>query len=232
MVEEQLRGRDITDERVLAAMGRVPRHLFVPSAQRWSAYDDGPLPIGHGQTISQPYMVACMTERLRLTPTSKVLEVGTGSGYQAAVLAELVADVWTIERHPELARNAEELLLQLGYTNVRVIVGDGSLGFAADAPYDAILVTAAAPRVPEALLAQLAPGGRMIIPIRAGFADDLKLIERLPDTFVESAPEAAQTGPSGRKPSDAPPAPQPQYRETSVVGCTFVPLVGEQGYSG
>ena len=217
MVEVQLRGRGIADERVLEAMERVPRHLFVPASQRRSAYEDGPLPIGQGQTISQPYMVARMTELLRLTPDSKVLEVGTGSGYQAAVLAELAGQVWTIERHPELAGQAEELLLQLGYTNVRVVVGDGSLGFPHEAPYDAIIVTAAAPRLPEALGAQLVPHGRMVIPIREGYVEDCKLIERLPD------PEpSAQESPSG--------ATAPKFRETSIVGCTFVPLIGKQGF--
>jgi protein-L-isoaspartate(D-aspartate) O-methyltransferase len=217
MVEVQLRGRGVADERVLEAMERVPRHLFVPSSQRRSAYDDTPLPIAEGQTISQPYMVARMTELLGLTPDSKVLEVGTGSGYQAAVLAELAGQVWTVERHPELARRAEELLTQLGYTNVRVIVGDGSVGFVPDAPYDAIIVTAAAPRLPEALLEQLAPHGRMVIPIHEGYAEDCKLIERLTE------PPAAPGAVPGERPT-------PRYRETSIVGCTFVPLIGEQGY--
>jgi protein-L-isoaspartate(D-aspartate) O-methyltransferase len=217
MVEVQLRGRGIADQRVLEAMERVPRHLFVPASQRWSAYEDGPLPIGQGQTISQPYMVARMTELLRLTAGSKVLEVGTGSGYQAAVLAELAGEVWTIERHPELAHHAEELLLQLGYTNVRVIVGDGSLGFPPEAPYDAIIVTAAAPRLPEALGEQLAINGRMVIPIREGHIEDCKLMERLPDH--EARPEETPSS-----------ATAPKFRETSIVGCTFVPLIGEQGF--
>jgi protein-L-isoaspartate(D-aspartate) O-methyltransferase len=217
MVEVQLRGRGLTDKRVLEAMERVPRHLFVPPSQRRSAYDDTPLPIAEGQTISQPYMVARMTELLRLTPDSTVLEVGTGSGYQAAILAELAGRVWTVERHPELAHGAERLLVQLGYTNVRVIVGDGSMGFAPDAPYDAIIVTAAAPRPPEALLEQLAPCGRMVIPIREGYAEDCKLIERLPEP--PAAPGAAPSEP-----------PTSKYRETSILGCTFVPLIGEQGF--
>jgi protein-L-isoaspartate(D-aspartate) O-methyltransferase len=154
---------------------------------------------------------------LHLTPDSKVLEVGTGSGYQAAVLAELAGHVWTIERHPELAHQAEELLLQLGYTNVTVIVGDGSLGFPSEAPYDAIIVTAAAPRLPEALSKQLGPNGRMVIPIREDYVEDCKLIERLPDP--EPSPEETPVG-----------ATTPKFRETSIVGCTFVPLVGEQGF--
>ena len=217
MVEVQLRGRGIGDRRVLEAMERVPRHLFVPPSQRWSAYEDEPLPIGQGQTISQPYMVARMTELLRLTPESKVLEVGTGSGYQAAILAELAGRVWTIERHPELAQRAEEVLGQLGYANVEVIVGDGSLGFPPGAPYDAIIVTAAAPRVPEALGKQLVPHGVMVIPVREGYIEDCKLIERLPD--VERGPEEGNTAPTA-----------PKFRETSIVGCTFVPLIGKQGF--
>jgi protein-L-isoaspartate(D-aspartate) O-methyltransferase len=219
MVEDQLRARGLTDTRVLEAMGSVQRHLFVPTAQRYAAYDDAPLPIGLGQTISQPYMVACMTELLHLAPTHRVLEVGTGSGYQAAVLATLASAVWTIERHAELAHQAEERLAQLGYTNVRVIAGDGTLGFPEAAPYDAIIVTAAAPHVPEALREQLAVGGRMVIPVAARYAEDLKLLERLPDE-----PAAAED-------SGAPAAPAaPRYRETSILGCVFVPLIGEQGY--
>jgi protein-L-isoaspartate(D-aspartate) O-methyltransferase len=236
MVEDQLRARDIADERVLAAMAKVPRHLFVPAFQRRFAYEDGPLPIGSGQTISQPYMVARMTELLRLKPTDRVLEIGTGSGYQAAVLAELAAEVWTVERHVELAQRAEELLLQLGYTNVRVIAGDGSVGFPEAAPYDGIIVTAAAPSVPEALRSQLVVDGRMVIPVSAGFSHDLLLIERLPD-----APKAGVTAGGGdeavppagdaRAATEMPPsASAPRFRETSILACVFVPLIGEQGY--
>jgi protein-L-isoaspartate(D-aspartate) O-methyltransferase len=206
MVNDQLRARCMADKRVLAAMEKVPRHLFVPASQRRSAYIDGPLPIGLGQTISQPYMVARMTELLRVAPTDRVLEIGTGSGYQTAVLAELAAEVWSMERHAELATRAEELLSQLGYENVRVITGDGSLGFADAAPYDGILVTAAAPFVPACLVGQLATDGRMVIPVTAGPNEDLRLIERLPDQA---------TG----------------VRETSILGCTFVRLIGEQGYT-
>ncbi len=219
MVEDQLRSRGLTDERVLAAMESVPRHLFVRPAERYAAYDDAPLPIGLGQTISQPYIVACMTGLLRLEPNHRVLEVGTGSGYQAAVLATLASEVWTIERHVELAHEAEERLLELGYTNVRVIAGDGTMGFAEAAPYDAIIVTAAAPHVPEALREQLAPCGRMVIPVAAGYAEDLKLIERLPD---EPAAEGDDEAPAATA--------EPRFRETSILGCTFVPLIGEQGY--
>ena len=212
MVEEQLRGRGITDERVLAAMEKVPRHRFVPLSQQPAAYTDGPLPIGEGQTISQPYMVARMTELLDLRPTDRVLEIGTGSGYQAAILAELAAEVWTVERIAELARRAAALLADLGYTNVEVVTGDGTLGLPEHAPYDAIIVTAGAPAVPQALLEQLAVGGRMVIPVHAGFSEDLRLIERLPDASPAEGPG------------------KPRYRETSILSCAFVPLIGEQGY--
>ena len=156
----------------------MPRHRFVSAAQAYSAYDDGPLPIGSGQTISQPYMVARMTELLALSRTSRVLEVGTGSGYQTAVLAELADRVWTIERIPELADRAREVLHLLGYTQIEVIAGDGSLGYAEAAPYDAILVTAGAPSVPPALREQMAVHGKMVIPVAAGPSQELLLIER------------------------------------------------------
>jgi protein-L-isoaspartate(D-aspartate) O-methyltransferase len=207
MVEDQLRRRGIADERVLAAMEKVPRHLFVPKLRRFAAYDDGPLPIGMGQTISQPYMVALMTELLRPTEESRLLEIGTGSGYQTAVLAELAGHVVTIERLPDLAGQAEDLIRRLGYVNVRFITGDGTLGFPEAAPYQGIMVTAGAPHVPQKLRAQLAIGGLMVIPVTAGDSEDLLLVERLPD------------GPTGR------------FRETSVLRCTFVPLIGEQGYA-
>jgi protein-L-isoaspartate(D-aspartate) O-methyltransferase len=164
MVEKQLRQRDVRDERVLRAMATVPRHLFVPPAQRPRAYDDGPLPIGQEQTISQPYIVALMTENLRLTGTETVLEIGTGSGYQAAVLSMLAEKVYSIEIIPELAETARERLASLGYRNVTVIVGDGNLGWPQGSPYDAIIVTAAAPQIPPALVEQLAEGGRLIVP--------------------------------------------------------------------
>ena len=214
-------------------MERVPRHLFVAAAERQSAYEDGPLPIGLGQTISQPYMVARMTELLRLAPDSRVLEIGTGSGYQAAVLAELAAAVWTVERHPDLARRAEQLLLQLGYTNVRVIAGDGTLGFPEAAPYDGIMVTAAAPYIPEALREQLASGGRMVIPVTTGYSQDLRLIERLPDSEPPALSEADKSATAAADPAiDGTDTREPRYRETSVLGCVFVPLIGEQGYQG
>jgi protein-L-isoaspartate(D-aspartate) O-methyltransferase len=165
MVEQQLRQRGIHDERVLQAMAEVPRHLFVPLSLRLHAYEDSPLPIGQEQTISQPYIVALMSQSLELTGTEVVLEVGTGSGYQAAVLSCLARRVYSIEILPELAGTAQSRLQALGYSNVTVIVGDGSQGWLAGAPYDAIIVTAAAQRIPPALLNQLAEGGRLVLPV-------------------------------------------------------------------
>ncbi len=165
MVREQIERRGVRDGRVLAAMAGVPRHLFVPEALRERAYEDGPLPIGGGQTISQPYIVAFMTEAARPGPGDRVLEVGTGSGYQAAVLASIVAHVYTIEIRPELAQEARARLAALGYRNVTVRVGDGHAGWPEEAPFDAIVVTAAPEVVPPALVGQLASGGRLVIPI-------------------------------------------------------------------
>jgi protein-L-isoaspartate(D-aspartate) O-methyltransferase len=176
MVESQIRGRGVSDPRVLDAMMRVPRHLFAPDRYREQAYEDHPLPIGQGQTISQPYIVALMLEALALQPGDRVLEVGTGSGYVTALLAELVTQVISIERHGRLADGARELLTRLGYSNVNVVVGDGSEGFAEVAPYDAILVSAAAREIPEALIAQLAEGGRMIVPIGGEDSQQLQFV--------------------------------------------------------
>jgi len=165
MVEEQLRARDIEDPRVLAAMGRVPRHLFVPAALRFRAYADHPLPIGNGQTISQPYIVALMTQLAEVEPDDVVLEIGTGSGYQAAVLSEIACEVATIEIVADLADTARTRLAALGYKDVTVRTGDGYLGWKEKAPFDAILVTAAAPQVPPPLVEQLGPGGILVIPV-------------------------------------------------------------------
>jgi protein-L-isoaspartate(D-aspartate) O-methyltransferase len=173
MVEQQLRQQGIRDERVLQAMARVPRHLFVPPALRSRAYDDGPLPIGEGQTISQPYIVALMSEALLLTGAETVLEVGTGSGYQAAVLGCLAKRVYSIEILPRLAATARKQLAALGYDNVTVIVGDGNQGWAPGSPYEAIIVTAAAPQVPQALIDQLAEGGRLVLPVAFGDSQHL-----------------------------------------------------------
>src|ERR1017187_9089025 len=176
MVDSQLRARGISDLRVLDAILRVPRHEFVPESLRAEAYDDHPLPIGDGQTISQPYVVALMLESLQLAPTDKVLEVGTGSGYVTALLAELAAQVFSIERHPALAESARNVLAALGYTNIRVFTGDGTLGLPAVAPFDAILVSAAAPDLPPALLAQLCDAGRMIVPVGSPDSQQLQFI--------------------------------------------------------
>jgi len=176
MVDSQLRARGIRDEGVLDAMSRVPRHEFAPERYRDQAYEDHPLPIGEGQTISQPYIVAVMLEALALSPADRVLEVGTGSGYVTALLAELAGQIFSVERHAELADAARKLLADFGYTNVKVIVGDGSQGFEPCAPYDAIIVSAAAFELPRALLAELAEGGRMIIPVGTADSQQLQLV--------------------------------------------------------
>jgi protein-L-isoaspartate(D-aspartate) O-methyltransferase len=176
MVDSQLRARGISDPPVLNAMLLVPREQFVPEPYRAQAYEDHPLPIGDGQTISQPYIVARMLESLELISTDKVLEVGTGTGYAAALLAELTAEVFSIERHPALAAAARQVLAALGYTNVQIVTGDGTLGFPAAAPFDAILVSAAAPDLPPALLAQLSDGGRMIIPVGTDDSQQLQFV--------------------------------------------------------
>jgi protein-L-isoaspartate(D-aspartate) O-methyltransferase len=185
MVEQDIRGRGIRDQRLLDAMQRVPRHLLLDERQRGEAYDDHPLPIGEGQTISQPYVVALMTESLRLRPADRVLEVGTGSGYQAAVLAELVREVCSIEIRRNLAERAERRLAELGYRNVRVRHGDGYFGWPDAAPFDAIMVTATANHVPPPLLTQLREGGRLILPLGSTvFSQTLTLITRKGDRFL------------------------------------------------
>ncbi len=202
MVEDQLRGRDIVDERVLAAMERVPRELFVPEEERGRAYDDAALPIGHDQTISQPYMVARIAEALGLTGGERVLDVGTGSGYQAAVLAELGAEVHTIERIEELAEQARANLAAAGYDRVEVHVGDGTLGLPEHAPFEAIAVAAAAPGMPQRLYDQLEPRGRLAVPVGGRWGQRLEVIVRSPEgpAIVRSVP------------------------------CRFVPLVGQEGF--
>lgn len=177
MADSQIRARGIRDPRVLEALGKVPRHLFVPESMRRYAYADEPLPIGEGQTISQPYIVAYMTEALRLDAGDRVLEVGTGSGYQTAVLAELVREVWTVEILGSLSLRAQSILGGLGYGNIRYRVGDGSEGWPGSAPFDAIMVTAAAAKVPGPLEDQLAAGGRMILPVGADH-QELVLVRR------------------------------------------------------
>jgi len=203
-IDEQLVARGITDVRVLDAMKRVPRDAFVPSESQPAAYADRALPIGCGQTISQPFMVAAMTEALRLTGSERVLEVGTGSGYQAAILSMLAREVITIERQPELAAAARETLAALERTNVTVLAGDGTLGSPAHAPFDAILVAAGAPRVPDALKVQLSPdGGRLVIPVGSSHQQTLHVVTRDGDRFVD----------------------------TPGVSCVFVPLIGAEGWS-
>jgi protein-L-isoaspartate(D-aspartate) O-methyltransferase len=188
MVREQLAGRDIRDEVVLAAMGRVPRHRFVPSDQIAEAYTDGPLLIGHHQTISQPYIVASMTQALALTPESRVLEIGTGSGYQTAVLAEIARQVFTVEIIPELSIRATDVLIRLGYQNITAVVGDGSLGWPEWAPYDGVIVTAAAPSVPPTLVNQLCIGGKLVIPVALSDShQELHLIERTQSGITDRA---------------------------------------------
>jgi protein-L-isoaspartate(D-aspartate) O-methyltransferase len=180
MVKEQLAapGRDLRNPRVLDVMGRVPRHEFVPAREQAEAYHDHPLPIGYGQTISQPFIVAFMTEALNPQPADRVLEIGTGSGYQAAVLAELVAEVYSIEIVKPLAERAQETLQRLGYRNVHVRAGDGHQGWPEQAPFDAIIVTCAPERVPQPLVDQLRDGGRMIVPVGGGFEQELVLLEK------------------------------------------------------
>lgn len=202
MVDAQLRGRDVVDERVLAAMERVPRELFLPEKLRDRAYDDAALPIGAGQTISQPYMVARICEALSLTGPERVLDVGTGSGYQAAVLAELAEEVDTIERIPELAEHARTSLAAAGYDRVRVHVGDGSRGLPERAPFDAIAVAAAAPELPRTLYDQLEPRGRLAVPIGRRRMQHLEVIVRSPE------------GPAILR----------------SVPCRFVPLLGDEGF--
>ena len=182
MVAEQLRDRGIRDERVLEAMARVPRHEFVQPDQRDEAYEDHPLPIGEGQTISQPFVVAAMLEALALRPEDVALEVGTGSGYETAVLAELVRKVYSIERIASLAERARAVLERLGYGNVTVVHGDGSQGLLEAAPFDAIVVSAAAPRLPKPLMDQLRDGGRLVIPVGSGFAQELQLVRKIGDS--------------------------------------------------
>jgi protein-L-isoaspartate(D-aspartate) O-methyltransferase len=202
MVEVQLRARDIVDERVLAAMERVPRELFVREEDLFAAYDDLAVPIGEGQTISQPYMVARICEALALTGRERVLDVGTGSGYQAAVLAELAAEVHTIERIEPLAVRARERLAAAGYERVHVHVGDGTLGLPEAAPFDAVAVAAAAPDLPLTLYEQLVPRGRLVIPVGDRGGQRLQLVVRSPE------------GPA----------------VVSSVSCRFVPLLGEEGF--
>lgn len=189
MVETQLRARGISDLRVLEAMSRVAREQFISEPYRDQAYEDHPLPIGDSQTISQPYIVALMLEALQLKPSDKVLEIGTGSGYATALLAELAAKVFSLERHPALAEKARDTLTALGYSNVKLFVGDGALGLSEAAPFDAILVSAASSTVPAPLITQLSEGGRMIIPVGTDDSQQLQFIRMLDGQPVVSPRE-------------------------------------------
>ncbi len=188
MVTRQIESRGIRDHRVVRAMRRVPRHSFVPSYRQRQAYDDTPIPIGYGQTISQPYIVAYMTEVIALESEHRVLEIGTGSGYQAAVLAEIVSEVYSIEIIPELAQTAERVINELEYTNIQVKQGDGYYGWEEEAPFDAIVVTAAAEHIPPPLLAQLKDGGKMIIPVGSPFmVQNLMLVEKKGESITTTS---------------------------------------------
>jgi len=202
MVAEQIAIRGLRDPRLLAAMEAVPRHRFVPSDHLNWSYADGPLPIGFGQTISQPYIVAFMTDALHLTGSERVLEVGTGSGYQAAILGQLAAEVHTVEFIPELSAQAEKVLQELGFTNIHIHSGDGSLGWPEAAPYDGILVAAAAPSLPQPLMDQLAEGGRIILPVGSRGFQQLEIWER-----------------RGKK-----------FKHEASIPVAFVPLRGEHGW--
>jgi protein-L-isoaspartate(D-aspartate) O-methyltransferase len=204
MVESQLRAREIRDSKILEAFEVVPRHEFVLPDHIAQAYDDCPLPIGEGQTISQPYIVAAMTEALALAEGETVLEVGTGSGYQAAILAGLARRVYTIEQQSSLAARAQERLQRLGYSNVTCLVGDGSEGYQPAAPYDGILVAAAAPLIPETLTNQLAEGGRLVIPVGDMHSQELVLVRKQKD----------------------------ELSQQTINYCRFVPLTGKHGWGG
>jgi protein-L-isoaspartate(D-aspartate) O-methyltransferase len=202
MVDEQIVGRGVRDERVLAAMRKVPRHEFLPEAIRGVAYADNALPIGEGQTMSQPYMVALMTELLGLTGGERVLEIGTGSGYQAAVLAELCSKVYTVERIKTIAEKARSTLDRLGYRNVAIKVYDGTYGWKEMAPFDAVMVTAGAPEIPAPLVEQLKDGGRMVIPVGERYGQSLqKVIKTAEGTVIQRS-----------------------------IPCVFVPLIGNHGW--
>ena len=204
MVERQLRQRGISDERLLAAMNKVPRHEFV-SPQNWAeAYADHPIVIGEQQTTSQPYMIAAMIQAAQVKPEDRVLEIGAGSGYQTALLAELASQVFAVERYASLTEAARTTLEKLGYRNARVVTGDGSLGLPEAAPFDAIIVSAAAPRIPPALMEQLAIGGRLVVPVGDSDQQLLQVVQRNPDGTA---------------------------RVKTLEGCRFVPLIGQQGFA-
>ena len=202
MIEEQLLPRGITDGKVLAAIGKIPRHFFIPGKSLETAYGDYPVPVGEGQTISQPYMVALMTQCLELKGGERVLEIGTGSGYQAAILAEIAKEVYSVERFDSLAQKAQALLDELSYKNIKIKVGDGTEGWSEFAKYEGIIVTAGTPSIPEPLVEQLAEGGRLVVPVGGAFSQELILVRK-------TAGEISQE---------------------EICGCTFVPLVGKYGW--
>jgi protein-L-isoaspartate(D-aspartate) O-methyltransferase len=204
MVEEQLIPRGIKDKKVLDAFKKIERHRFIPEELRESAYADFPVPIGQGQTISQPYIVALMTECLGLTGKEKVLEIGTGSGYQTGILAELTKEIYSIERFDNLAKNAEKVLGELGFTNIKIKVADGSLGWVEESPFDRIIITAASTRIPLPLIEQLKENGKLILPLGESFSQVLTVVEK-----------------KGNK-----------LESIEVCGCVFVPLVGKYGSAG
>lgn len=203
MVQEQLIPRGIKNPKVLSVLSRIERHKFIPESLRNNAYADFPLPIGEGQTISQPYIVALMTENLDLSGNEKVLEIGTGSGYQTAILAELSREVYSIERFETLGQRAQSLLIELGYKNIKIKVGDGTLGWQEEAPFDRIIITASSPKIPEPLVEQLADKGKLILPLGESFSQVLTLIEK----------------------KDG------KLKSSDICGCVFVPLVGKYGWS-
>lgn len=202
MVEEQLRRRGIRDERVLAVMGKVPRENFIDADYAREAYADNPIPIGNGQTISQPFMVAAMVEALGVQPSDRVLEVGTGTGYEAAILGELADEVWTIERHADLADRAQQILTGLGCANVHVVYGDGSRGLPQHAPFNRILIAAGAPQVPPSLFAQLAEGGTLAVPVGNRVEQQVRVVRKVGGEMVVSR----------------------------QLICCFVPLLGAEGW--
>jgi len=203
MVQEQLRARGIKDARVLNAFSKVERHKFLPEELKVSAYADFPIPIGQGQTISQPYIVALMTQCLDLAPGDKVLEIGTGSGYQTAILAELAKEVCTVERFADLAKKSGEILKQAGYSNIHTKLDDGTLGWPEEAPFDRIIITAAAPRVPLPLIDQLKNGGKLVLPLGDSYSQMLTIVEKNSN----------------------------KINYTEICSCVFVPLVGKYGFS-
>ena len=202
MVKTQIISRGIKDVRVIEAFLKVPRHKFIPERNIQEAYEDHPLPIGEGQTISQPYMVALMTECLKLKGEEKVLEIGTGSGYQTAILAELAREVYSIERIPSLAEKAKIVLEELGYKNVKIKIGDGTLGWEEYSPYEGIIVTAGSPEIPPPLISQLKENGRLVIPLGDSFSQVLTVVEKV----------------------------EGKIKQEEICGCIFVPLVGKYGW--